>query len=1266
MKMKNLIKVSLLVIALFMTAPLFSQQWSEPILISSGDSPDMDIDPLTGNLYILSMKNGVKLTKISPDGLILSQENVPGAEYDEGGGHFGASVAVDMSGYPHVCYRFYEGNDPDGAPTYSAFYIKKTASGWQDRIRLSQNLRRGYVVRIDVDRKNVAHIVQGFIFDEEGSIHGRIKYFRVKNNSIDKQVELGTAAPYIYRGDDRIEITTRPEGNVYIVSGVPDPNGKVYYLFSADGGDNFTNWGDIHSSECFGRNGSPDLAVDSTDYIHICYGASEDNTRNNLPSVRYVRFFHDSKVVDKPATPEGYLVDWKIGMGLGSISCSDDGQTIIIAFSEQPGGKLYTTLSYDMGTTWERPVDIVSASGSDDGRNKHFIRSKGNNFYLVYPHNYNVYLRMLTIATNEPPVADAGGPYNATEGLSIAFNGLNSSDPDGIIVKYEWDWQNDGIYDVTTTLPTYDHGYADDFTGQVRLRVTDDGGRTGTDLAEVTVTNVNPMANAGGPYSGLPNENIQCQGSATDPGTEDILTYEWDLNFDGIFETIGQNVNVQFSKGGIYQIVLRVSDDDGGIGADTTAVQIISEPPVVTQIPAQTVAEGTPFDKIILDNFVTDPDNDDAEITWQVHGNANLNVDINANRVATITPLDENWYGVEMITFVASDPSQLKDSTSTTFTINNINDPPVILSIGNRTINEGEKFDPINLDDYVTDSDNSVEQISWQVTGNVHLGYEIKSRVLTVSPWDLDWAGSEWLTIISTDLGGLSDSSKVLFTVNPVNDPPKVSPIPGQQKYVGDDFAPINLDDYVIDPDHRDDELTWNYRGNKNLLVSITNRIATISRSNTNWIGSETIVFIATDPMGAKDSTNVIFESKARNKPPVVTPIPDQQILEGQNFQPIPLDGYVTDPDHDDSQISWHISGFVNLIVTNVNRVVTISVPDEDWNGMEIIKFKAVDPTGLSDSSLTIFTAFPVNDPPVLSSLPDFEILEDDTLIWTFSYLRSLVTDPDNDSTDFRFQITNHVNLSWQANMQKGQISIFGPPNWYGEETITLTVFDGVGGSDSQPCKITMISVPDTPLPFSILYPDGQVFSAAGDTIHFSWQTAIDPEGSQPMYQLNITDDESFHHVIDQYNNLMDTTFSYIPKTPLQDGIYYWRILASNSAGFTPSDVGSFRISSTGISDNNPGAIPKDYALFQNYPNPFNPETWIVYQLPEKSHITLEVFNSLGQRVAVLEDGLKDTGTHKIKWNVLNTSGQRLPSGIYICRLKAGGKCFDMKMVLLQ
>ncbi|HEX9975387.1 MAG TPA: Ig-like domain-containing protein, partial [bacterium] len=526
--------------------------------------------------------------------------------------------------------------------------------------------------------------------------------------------------------------------------------------------------------------------------------------------------------------------------------------------------------------------------------------------------------------------------------------------------------------------------------------------------------------------------------------------------------------------------------------------------------------------------------------------------------------------------------------------------------------------------------------------------------------------GVELLAIIAKDPGGLTDTSITKFNVIGVNDPPVISEIPGQQRRVGEEFAPIKLDNYVKDPDHAARSIVWTVYGNSNLLIKITDRIAAITRAKPDWIGSETISFIATDPLGAADTAKVLFMSVKFNLPPKVSKIPDQTILEGNSFTAIPLDGYVSDPDDIDAQITWRATGQKELIITIESRIAYIILPDENWNGSETIKFKASDPEGFSDSTLAVFTVIPVNDPPVIAALPDCKILEDDTLKWSLSYLRSLVTDPDNAPEDFKFQISNNVNLSWLNDTKNNQICIVGLPNWHGVETITVTVTDGSNSSDSKPCKITIESVPDPPAPFSLIFPDGKNFSSERDTIVFTWQTALDPEGSNSMYQLNISDNLKFNHVIDQFNNLLDTTFSYVTSSELLTGSYFWKITAFNSIGFTESNIGRFHINLTAVNEDDRAATPDRFSLLQNYPNPFNPETWIVYQLPERSYVSLEIYNSLGQRVANVAEGIKEPGTHQTKWNAKNEAGQKLPSGIYICRLQAGDRSFDMKMVLLQ
>ena len=90
-------------------------------------------------------------------------------------------------------------------------------------------------------------------------------------------------------------------------------------------------------------------------------------------------------------------------------------------------------------------------------------------------------------------------------------------------------------------------------------------------------------------------------------------------------------------------------------------------------------------------------------------------------------------------------------------------------------------------------------------------------------------------------------------------------------------------------------------------------------------------------------------------------------------------------------------------------------------------------------------------------------------------------------------------------------------------------------------------------------------------------------------------------------------------------------------------------------------ALPGEFGLEQNYPNPFNPTTEIAFSLPSASHVTLEVFNIAGQRVAVLADGSFESGRHIITWDASQQS-----SGMYLYRLTYGTSIDTRKMVLLK
>jgi hypothetical protein len=88
---------------------------------------------------------------------------------------------------------------------------------------------------------------------------------------------------------------------------------------------------------------------------------------------------------------------------------------------------------------------------------------------------------------------------------------------------------------------------------------------------------------------------------------------------------------------------------------------------------------------------------------------------------------------------------------------------------------------------------------------------------------------------------------------------------------------------------------------------------------------------------------------------------------------------------------------------------------------------------------------------------------------------------------------------------------------------------------------------------------------------------------------------------------------------------------------------------------------PNGFRLEQNYPNPFNPTTRITYAIPEQSHVSLRVYNELGQLVATLVDESQSPGERTVEFN-----GARLASGIYFYALSAGNNVDVKKLILLK
>jgi len=123
-------------------------------------------------------------------------------------------------------------------------------------------------------------------------------------------------------------------------------------------------------------------------------------------------------------------------------------------------------------------------------------------------------------------------------------------------------------------------------------------------------------------------------------------------------------------------------------------------------------------------------------------------------------------------------------------------------------------------------------------------------------------------------------------------------------------------------------------------------------------------------------------------------------------------------------------------------------------------------------------------------------------------------------------------------------------------------------------------------------------------------------------------------------------------RGPLYYGFSNFKLLPETLA----RDVGAVTNVATESSD-----LPATFELEQNFPNPFNPTTSISYEIPLSTHVTLDVYDSLGRRVRSLVNRKQLAGIHEISFDASS-----LASGVYLYKLTAGTDISTRTMILLK
>jgi len=441
--------------------------------------------------------------------------------------------------------------------------------------------------------------------------------------------------------------------------------------------------------------------------------------------------------------------------------------------------------------------------------------------------------------TNQAPQAVPGGPYTVNEGGLVTFDGSKSKDPDGSIVKYEWDFDYDGrVFTVDATGQTASTSYPDGpATVTIALQVTDDKGASQIATTQVTVVNMAPTAEAGGPYVGQVGSLISMAGTAVDPGFVDQtgLSYRWDFG-DGT-QSSGPMVSHSYQQAGSYTVTLTVTDKDGAQGTDTATVQVhaANQPPaaIISGPTSGLVGETLSFDG----NGSSDSGGRIVSYAWDLgDGTTGGGITVTHRYSAA---------GSYQVTLTVTDDGGLSDSATQNVQVDEpvTNLPPIAIISGPTSglVEETLSFSGSGS----SDSDGRIVSYVWDF-GDGSTGGEVN---VTHS---YSAAGSYQVTLTVTDDGGLSDSStQTVQVAEPVTNLPPTAVLSGPTSGLVEETLSFSGVDSA-DPDGRIVSYAWDF-GDGTTTANPASSGVEVTHSYS-AAGSYQVTLTVTDDGGLSDS----------------------------------------------------------------------------------------------------------------------------------------------------------------------------------------------------------------------------------------------------------------------------------------------------------------------------------------------------------------------------------------------------------------------------
>ncbi|NQT63034.1 MAG: T9SS type A sorting domain-containing protein [Candidatus Marinimicrobia bacterium] len=494
--------------------------------------------------------------------------------------------------------------------------------------------------------------------------------------------------------------------------------------------------------------------------------------------------------------------------------------------------------------------------------------------------------------------------------------------------------------------------------------------------------------------------------------------------------------------------------------------------PLVSDIPDQTIEQGSLFSAFDLDDYLTELDDD--EVSWSVEGELNLNVTINPENMVDLQVIDTEWIGSETLIFTVTDmtANSLYASDEVIFNVFPLDHPPEISSLPDDTIGVGGEFQILDLSDYLNEIDG--DSVVWTYD------YALSMDPVNTPDWSFNPVDYEHNMSLTSRVNLRGQTSEVFQNILGVFSGDECRGI-AQPVIVGEQalyFLTIHgqgldedLELRIYDSQRLDTlEVHERFTFESNAIVGtpdqpveltaqnielelISDNTIQITHVNPNWSGTEGIQINVQDINTIyqySDSTLVHFTVLDELAPSVLS-IPDYEISEGELFPIIALDEYLIYPEPQD--VNWNVSGAESLLVSILDdHQLSIEVPHENWFGAETltIDLSLIENPALNTSQLIDFTVLPVNDRPQVAS--QNLVLEEDSSMGLDLF-----------ASDIEF---DELTLSFSQIPVNGILEegVYSPdPNFNGSDSLKYLAFDGELYSDTGVVYFDVISINDLP-----------------------------------------------------------------------------------------------------------------------------------------------------------------------------------------------------------